>query len=85
MVEPVVARGSEWTATYQLDADSGPVVCALIVLLFGSHADRDPIRWWAGEALDYQAQRAPAEERTRMVHAALVRTLRRFARLTRHR
>jgi hypothetical protein len=79
----VAARAAAWTDKYRLDTTGGAIVCALIILLFGSHADRDPIRWWAREALSNASDDATPDERARGVHAALVGTLRRFAYLQR--
>lgn len=76
----VAGQALEWVTYYELERGPGTLVCAVLILLFGSQVDRDPIRRWAGEALGAPAASA---EKTRLVHEALVATLRRFANLDR--
>jgi hypothetical protein len=82
--EYLFARSREWSSRYGLAEGSGAVECLLLMALFGSHIDRDPLRPWAAAALQNPSP-VDSVQKTIAVHDALQRTLRRFAVLDRFR
>lgn len=80
----LTSRAQGWARQYGLAPVSGAVECLLLMTLFGSHVDRDPIRPWAAAALQDSSFSDPLRK-TLSLHESVQRTLRRFAMLDRFR
>jgi hypothetical protein len=78
----LTGRARSWARHYGLAPASGAIECALLMTLFSSHVDRDPLRPWAAGVLRDKSFSEPLLK-TQSLHEALRGTLRRFAMLDR--
>jgi hypothetical protein len=84
ILQYLAGRARRWARQYELAQGSGAIECVILMTLFSSHVDRDPLRPWVAEVLEDRSFSEPLRK-TRALHESLQRTLRRFAMLDRFR